>query len=48
MKWYAIVFNKMGVQVAKSPLFSTSSGAVFWAEAVMRGIPGARYQLFQA
>lgn len=48
MKWYAIVFNKMGVQICKSPLFSTSAQAVFWAESVMRGNPGSRYQLFQA
>lgn len=48
MKWYAIVFNHMGVQVAKSPMFSTSQQATFWAESIMRGHPGGRYQLFQA
>jgi len=45
--WYSIVFNKIGVQIFKSPDFSTSQQATFWAESVMRGNEGARYQLFQ-
>ena len=47
-KWYAIVFNKMGIEIARSPIFSTSQEATFWAESRLRGNPGARYQLFQA
>lgn len=48
MKWYAIVFNRQGVQIGKSPIFSTSQQATFWAESILRGNPGGRYQLFQA
>ena len=48
MKWYAIVFNRQGVQIFKSPIFSSSEQATFWAESMMRGNPGGRYQLFQA
>jgi len=48
MKWYAVIFNRNGVQVAKSILYSNSSQATFWAESVVRGVPGGRYQLFQA
>ncbi len=47
MKWYAIVFNSMGVQIRKSQLFSTSAEATFWAEGMVRQNPGSRYQLFQ-
>lgn len=47
MKWYAIVFNSMGVEIAKSPTFSFSEQAVFWAKSVMRGNPGSTYQLFK-
>ena len=48
MKWYAIVFNSQGVQIAKSIAFSSSAQATFWAESIMKGWPGSRFQLFQA
>lgn len=47
MKWYAIIFNHLGVQIAKSPVFSNSEQAIFWAKSVMRGHTNATYQLFQ-
>ena len=47
MKWYAIVFNYMGLEIAKSPDFSSSAQATFWAEAIMKGNPNSRFQLFQ-
>lgn len=46
--WYAIVYNKHGVEIYKSGKFQFSEQATFWAESVMRGVDGARYQLFKA
>lgn len=45
--WYAIVFNKSGIQIFKSPTFPTSQQAVFWAESHLHGNDGSRYQLFK-
>ena len=46
--WYVIVFNKAGIQITKSGLFPTSQQATFWAECIVQGKDGYRYQLFQA
>lgn len=45
--WYAVVFNRQGFEVFKSGPFSSSQQATFWAESVMRGVDGGKYQLFK-